>query len=194
MQRLVQIIYISRSTFTPSSLTMGIEPNVARILGKSRVNNRRNGLVGVLYFGDGCFFQCLEGDEAAVDALYSRLQSDNRHKDLKLFSRKQITALSFADWSMKYVPIEKEMNRLMAKGGYKKFDPYHFDDATIQNVMALLHTSADPTAASEVEGLIKQSIETVTPDNSRRWWVPVAFLAVVVAVGIAVFLFYRWQF
>ena len=48
MQTLIQIIYISRSTFTPSGLTMGIEPNVARILAKSRLNNRRNGLVGVL--------------------------------------------------------------------------------------------------------------------------------------------------
>ena len=105
MQRLIQIIYISRSTFISSGLVRGIEPNVARILAKSRINNRRNGLVGVLYFGDGCFFQCLQGEEAAVDALYARLESDSRHKDLKLFSRKQISALSFADWSMKYVPI-----------------------------------------------------------------------------------------
>ena len=191
MQRLIQIIYISRSTFTPSGLTMGIEPNVARILGKSRINNRRNGLVGVLYFGDGCFFQCLEGDEAAVDALYARLQSDNRHKDLKLFSRKQITALSFADWSMKYVPIEKEMNRLMAKGGYKKFDPYQFDDAMIQNVMSLLHTSADPTAAKEVEGLIQQSMEAPPAGNPGRRWGLIAIAAVVSVIGVVVFILYR---
>ena len=188
MQRLIQIIYISRSTFTPSGLTMGIEPNVARILGKSRINNRRNGLVGVLYFGDGCFFQCLEGDEAAVDALYARLQSDNRHKDLKLFSRKQITALSFADWSMKYVPIEKEMNRLMAKGGYKKFDPYQFDDAMIQNVMSLLHTSVDPTAAKEVEGLIQQSMETPPAGNQGRRWGLITIAAVVSVIGVVVFI------
>ena len=191
MQRLIQIIYISRSTFTPSGLTMGIEPNVARILGKSRINNRRNGLVGVLYFGDGCFFQCLEGDEAAVDALYARLQSDNRHKDLKLFSRKQITALSFADWSMKYVPLEKEMNRLMAKGGHKKFDPYQFDDAMIQNVMSLLHTSVDPTAASEVEGLIQQSMKTPPAGNPGRRWGLIAIAAVVSVIGVVVFILYK---
>ena len=67
---------------------MGIEPNVARILAKSRINNRRDGLVGVLYFGDSCFFQCLEGTESAVDALYARLQSDTRHTDIKLLSHK----------------------------------------------------------------------------------------------------------
>ena len=59
MDRLVQIIYISKSSFTPTVNSAGIEPNVARILVKSRINNRKNGLVGVLYFGDGCFFQCL---------------------------------------------------------------------------------------------------------------------------------------
>lgn len=170
---------------------MGIEPNVARILAKSRINNRRNGLVGVLYFGDGCFFQCLEGDEGAVDALYARLQSDSRHKDLKLFSRKQISALSYADWSMKDVPIEKEMSRLLAKGGYKKFDPYQFDDAMIKDVMALLHISADPTAASKVEGLIQQSVEVPAADNSGRRRGLVTIVAVVAIIGIVVFALYK---
>lgn len=191
MQRLIQIIYISRSTFTPSGLTMGIEPNVARILAKSRINNRRNGLVGVLYFGDGCFFQCLEGDEAAVDALYVRLQSDSRHKDIKLFSRKQINALSYADWSMKYVPIEKEMSLLLAKGGHKKFDPYQFDDAMIHGVMSLLHISTDPTAASKVEGLIQQSVETSEAENAGRRWGLVAIIAVVAIIGIVIFALYK---
>ena len=191
MQRLIQIIYISRSTFTPSGLTMGIEPNVARILAKSRINNRRKGLVGVLYFGDGCFFQCLEGDEAAIDALYARLQSDGRHKDIKLFSRKQINALSYADWSMKYVPIEKEMSLLLAKGGHKKFDPYQFDDAMIHGVMSLLHISTDPTAASKVEGLIQQSVETSEAENAGRRWGLVAIIAVVAIIGIVIFALYK---
>lgn len=51
MQKLVQIIYISRSTFDNTDEINKIEPNVIRILAKSRVNNRKNGLVGVLYFG-----------------------------------------------------------------------------------------------------------------------------------------------
>ena len=73
MSRLIQIIYISRSSFITTTNSTEIEPNVARILAKSRVNNRKNGLVGVLYFGDGCFFQCLEGEETEVDKLYSKL-------------------------------------------------------------------------------------------------------------------------
>lgn len=188
MQRLIQIIYISRSTFISSGLVRGIEPNVARILAKSRINNRRNGLVGVLYFGDGCFFQCLQGEEAAVDALYARLESDNRHKDLKLLSRKQISALSFADWSMKYVPIEKDMTRLLVKGGFQKFDPYLFDDAMIQDVMSLLQSSADPEADGIVEDMIKQSIALSPAKNLKPQWGLVAAIAVVVIIGIVVFI------
>ena len=188
MQRLIQIIYISRSTFISSGLVRGIEPNVARILAKSRINNRRNGLVGVLYFGDGCFFQCLQGEEAAVDALYALLESDSRHKDLKIFSRKQISALSFADWSMKYVPIEKDMTRLLAKGGFQKFDPYLFNDAMIQDVMSLLQSSADPEAGVKVDEMIQQSIAPYRAKNSKSQWGLVAVIAVVVIIGIVVFI------
>ena len=187
MQPLIEIIYMSRSTFTPTSLVMRIEPNVARILAKSRINNKRNGLVGVLYFGDGCFFQCLQGEETAVDALYALLQTDNRHRDLKLFSRKPISALAYADWSMKYVPIEKDMTRLLEKGGYQKFDPYQFNDAMIQSVMSLLQNSADPTTDSKVEKMIQQSIESPAAINSKLRWSFVAIIALIIALGIMVF-------
>ncbi|MDZ4098810.1 MAG: BLUF domain-containing protein, partial [Methylophilaceae bacterium] len=138
-----QIVYISRSTFTPNPATNGIEPNVARILTKSRVNNRKNGLVGVLYFGDGCFFQCLEGEEGAVDRLYQTLLHDERHTDIKLLSKKTIEELSFADWSMKYVPLEEDMNRLLVANGYKSFNPYMFSTHMIEKVLELLFASND---------------------------------------------------
>ena len=41
MDNLIQLIYISRSTFAPAEPTNGIEPNVARILLKSRANNKK---------------------------------------------------------------------------------------------------------------------------------------------------------
>jgi hypothetical protein len=150
MTRLVQIIYISRSSFKPRVQSGGIEPNVGRILAKSRINNRKNGLVGVLYFGDGCFFQCLEGEEQAVDALYAKLQLDPRHKDLRLLSRKRIPALSFTDWAMKFVPLEAQMARLLQVNGYRKFDPYRFSAEMTQQVMALLFTAQDPTGGADL--------------------------------------------
>lgn len=141
MSRLIQIVYISRSSFITATNSTEIEPNVARILAKSRVNNRKNGLVGVLYFGDGCFFQCLEGEDTQVDKLYSKLQQDPRHKDLKLISRKLINTLTFSNWAMKFVPLETKLNAELQAHGYTSFDPYKFDAAMTEKVLNLLQIS-----------------------------------------------------
>jgi Sensors of blue-light using FAD len=190
MKRLIQLIYISRSTFTPEGVQMGIEPNVARILAKSRINNRRNGLVGVLYFGDGCFFQCLEGEETAVDALFAKLAADTRHKDIIVFSRKIVSTLSFPDWAMKYVPIEKPMTQLLQAGGYKTFDPYKFDAATIQRVMTLLHASADPTAAVEAKLPVQQApapaSQGTKKNNAKLVMIAIVLSALVIGAVIFV--------
>lgn len=150
MQKLIQLVYISRATFVPAELSSGIQPNVARILLKSRINNEKNGLVGVLYFGDNNFFQCLEGEESAVETLYAKLMLDPRHKDLKIIVKKTIDALSFTNWSMKYVPLEQKMMAMLNAKGYKKFDPYKFNDDTNAQVIDLLHEvkfSSDEVAA-----------------------------------------------
>ena len=145
MQNLVRIIYISRTNLPTVDTKSEIDPNIARILAKSRSNNRKNGLVGVLYFGDGNFFQCLEGEEAAVDALYEKLLKDPRHKDIKLLSRNQINQLSFPDWAMKYVKLENEMKRLLSVYGHDIFNPYEFNVEMTQSVMGLLRGAHDPT-------------------------------------------------
>lgn len=153
MENLIQMIYISRSTFTPTELSNGIEPNVARILLKSRANNKKNGLVGVLYFGDGCFFQCLEGAAEAVDKLYEKLLNDSRHKELKILSRKSIDSLSFSNWSMKHVPLEHEMTNLLKSQGLKTFDPYQFNAEMTKSALALLHSKDNATEQMLLEDI-----------------------------------------
>ncbi|GAC1525120.1 MAG: hypothetical protein NVS2B4_00850 [Ramlibacter sp.] len=180
MPQLIRIIYISRSTFKATRTDAVIEPNVGRILAQSRINNRRDGLVGALYFGDGCFFQCLEGEQSAIDALYARLQIDRRHKDIKLLSRESIGALSYGDWAMKFVPLEREMTRLLQAAGLQRFDPYRFDKPMVQKVMSLLRSANDPTTGTLVEDLLRKSIATPVAEKkaSAAYW-PVA------AVGFA---------
>ena len=149
MKNLIQIVYISRSTFLNAGDSMqgneaSIESNIANILTESRANNLKKGLVGVLFFGDGCFFECLEGEETEVDKLYQTLVSDSRHKDLKILSRKNISHLSFKKWLMKYVPFDAEIKQLLRDNGYESFDPYAFDEAMITKVVDLLRVAKDP--------------------------------------------------
>ena len=188
MPELIRIIYISRSTFKPTRSNAVIEPNVGRILAQSRINNQRNGLVGVLYFGDGCFFQCLEGEKSAIDALYGRLQLDPRHKDIKLLSRENVSVLSYAGWTMKFVPLEKEMTRLLSERGLKSFDPYRFDPAMVQKVMNLLSTSTNPTTDAVVDTLIRKAIAVPVADKESRAIWPIVVAVIVVAVAAGIFL------
>lgn len=138
MSELVQIVYVSRSTFTSMPANRGIEPSVARILVQSRINNAKRSLVGALYFGAGCFFQCLEGRTEDVDRLYATLLKDPRHTDLKVLTRRSIERTSFTSWSMQYVPIDAPMNALLREQGLHIFDPYDFDDEAVARVLEML--------------------------------------------------------
>ena len=175
MDSLIQIVYISRSSFIPTIATTGIEPNVARILAKSRSNNKKNGLVGVLYFGDGCFFQCLQGKESEIDRLYAKLQLDSRHHDLKLLSREKIIALSFSDWAMKYVLLEKKLNIVLQSNGYSSFDPYKFDAPMIDKVLHLLQTSSNATSEDVV-------IPHISKVANKQFKDPLAKLALIISI------------
>lgn len=187
MGSLVQIIYISRTTSVPGRPENGLDPAVARILAKSRANNRTNGLVGVLYFGDGCFFQCLEGEEAAIDTLYAKLEQDPRHKDLKIISRKSIAAPSFQDWSMKYVPVEHAMTKLMQSKGMTSFDPYQFDYEMTHGVIELLLRASEPAepAAPVVRAAPTPSAPALPSKNgSSTIKIALAVVALLVAGGL----------
>lgn len=143
MKTLLQVIYISRSTFEALDANNKIEPNIARILAKSRVNNRINGLVGVLYFGDGVFFQCLEGEENAIKTLMIKLKADSRHKDLKIISKKTIQQLTFGDWAMKFAPLDAQIQQFLKENSFQKFDPYQFSGETINQFLNLLFKTHD---------------------------------------------------
>ena len=187
MSDLVQIVYVSRSTFTAMPAELGIEPSVARILAQSRINNARRGLVGALYFGDGCFFQCLEGRAEDVDRLYAALLRDPRHSDLQVLVRRPIERTSFATWAMKYVPLDAEMKALLRELGLSSFDPYRFDEATVARVLDLLGRGRDldpmPAAAERTPATAEA---TPRPAAARAPWVIPAVIAAVIVAGAVI--------
>ncbi len=172
MKKLLQVIYISRSTFKSQETINKIEPNVARILAKSRINNRLNGLVGVLYFGDGVFFQCLEGDEVAVNTLLEKLEADYRHKDLKIISKKYIDNLSFGDWAMKFAPLDEQIKLFLQENNFETFDPYLFSGEIINKFLNLLFNVHDDTSElklpSSSNAAVNNEQERLSTLNSVR--------------------------
>lgn len=154
MPRHLRLVYASRATFPPIREGAGIHPEVARILAQSRRNNGRQRIYGGLYYADGSFFQCLEGREAEVQALYERLAGDERHRDVRLLDRREIDEPSFGDWAMKHVPNAPEVQHLLARHGRSGFDPHSFPPVLVDAMVGLLLERPDMAPPGEpVSGL-----------------------------------------
>jgi len=147
-----ELVYASRATFPPSQAPGAVEREVGRILLQSRRNNPRGGLVGALYYGDGCFFQCLQGPRPALETLFGAISRDPRHRDVTVLRRQPVTTLAFSGWAMKYVPAAADVKALLARQGLKRFDPFAFDTETLERMIALLQRQPGdvPQQAPEV--------------------------------------------
>ena len=150
----------------------------------------------MLYFGDGCFFQCLEGAAEAVDTLYEKLLNDTRNKDLKILSRKSIDTLSFSNWSMKYVPLEDEMTKILNFQGLKTFYPYNFNVETTKKALGLLHSTNDTAEALLLEDVlqkatlidrkVKQSGKVQTSSINLKKYMLIVLMSLVILAILAV--------
>lgn len=196
MSELQRLVYVSRATFAPSRQGSGIDLEVARILMQSRRNNPRRGLVGALYYGDGCFFQCLEGEPVAIDELCARIARDPRHKDMQVLGRESIQARSFSVWAMKYVPNASAVQALMARHGRKQFDPYTFDTALAGAMVELLRQDADadlsPPHGSDHRVAGEPAAQVPAPSVGRMSRTPLLLgVVVTLALVIVALLLYR---
>ncbi|WP_018878017.1 BLUF domain-containing protein [Thioalkalivibrio sp. ALE28] len=157
MPAILQLVYASRATFRENTSSQGIEPEVSRILMQSRQNNPRSGIVGALYYGDGHFFQCLEGEPEAVRGTLERIRRDDRHEEVRVLREQSLESPGFGEWSMKYVPAAGDVRQLLQRFGQREFDPFTFDDERIDAMLDLLrqgndtppHTAAATPTSSE---------------------------------------------
>lgn len=192
MSEYQRMIYASRATFAPVRREAGIELEVARILMQSRRNNPGVDLVGALYYGDGCFFQCLEGEASAIDALCAKIEKDPRHKEIKVLGRHPIQSRSFSVWAMKYVPNASEVQALMARHGRKTFDPYTFDQPLIAAMVDMLRQANDADQLNlSADGQRRTGDRPAPPaappvrarTANSRWLIGAAALLAVVAIA-----------
>ena len=131
---LIRTIYVSRAS-SPMPLEL------KEILAVSRKNNPLLGIGGAMCFLDGVYLQFLEGEAAAVDALYQKIEKDPRHTDVKMLVHEPIAPREYPDWSMALLTWHEETNaifKLFTQGSER--DVYAADPA---NVDALLRAWAD---------------------------------------------------
>ena len=99
---LTQIVYVSSA-----KASFG-KPEVLELLRTSRLNNERAGLTGILLYKDGNFLQVLEGEGAAVQALFEKISADPRHGGVLRLLKSEIAAREFPDWSMAFRDLRDE--------------------------------------------------------------------------------------
>ncbi|TPG18704.1 BLUF domain-containing protein [Sphingomonas koreensis] len=93
---MLQLVYVS--TAAPGVA----DADVQKILARSRANNARDLLTGLLYFDGKRFMQVLEGTPEALERAYERITADPRHRALVVVSRRTIEAREFGNWAMAY--------------------------------------------------------------------------------------------
>lgn len=185
-QGLIRLVYASRATFKPFSVQAGLEGHVAQILSTARRENKKNHLVGALYYGDGCFFQCLEGESNVVYHLYERLKTDRRHKDLKILYSHAIEQRSFSDWEMKYSAVEHQVRDFLHHHGMRRFDPYRFDaDMTLQ-LVSMIDQAAEQVKDSTLENAVVEARQYQLEDRglSAQGLIALLMSSVIVGFGI----------
>jgi hypothetical protein len=93
-----RIVYLSTATRLMSDVEL---MDVLRV---SRENNTRDGVTGLLLYQGGNFIQLLEGEAAAVDAVYARVMKDPRHHSVLRMLDNESPERLFPDWSMAFRP------------------------------------------------------------------------------------------
>jgi len=116
---LVRLLYVSRAV-SPDSPEI-----IESILADSRAHNLGQGITGILCYGGGIFLQAIEGGRAQVNALYSHIVGDKRHKDVVLLHYEEISERHFGGWTMGQVNHAKLNTSIVLKYSERpELDPY----------------------------------------------------------------------
>lgn len=96
---ITQLIYRSQPFGFDDAMLNGI-------LLQARRNNPRHAVTGALIVRGDVYLQLLEGPEAAIATLFSRIVRDDRHLAVTTISHGTVAARLFPAWSMREDPAE----------------------------------------------------------------------------------------
>ena len=136
MQQIYRLVYASKANIKLGQ--SGINPEISRILLKSKNNNAKRLIGGVLYYADGYFFQVLEGEKESVTRLYEKISLDDRHSTVQTLSEGFMANPQFSRWSMHFVPAESSIRQLLADYGFSKFKPLDMPSSVVEHLITVL--------------------------------------------------------
>jgi hypothetical protein len=90
----ITIVFTSRAT-APMD-----EAALTALLTTACERNERARVTGMLLYAYGSFVAQLEGEPEAVDPIFTSIERDPRHHNLRLLSRRPIQRRRYGDWAM----------------------------------------------------------------------------------------------
>ena len=120
---LYQLVYVSRITSTGLSGASTLN-DIAEI---SIKNNKADNVTGIVCYGNGYFFQYVEGSEQALTDLKNRILMDDRHKDMHILEFSAIAKRRFTGWSLRSITLERWMLSDSRVKALMPFKPYNWD-------------------------------------------------------------------
>ncbi len=117
------LVYVS------AAVTWFSTAELRALLLSSQASNEAAGITGMLLYKDGNFMQALEGDEAAVRALYGRIEADLRHRGMLTIDSGHAQGRQFDGWSMGFFDLGADAALLPA--GYREFSDLSLSDPAL---------------------------------------------------------------
>jgi len=189
MSDLIRLVYASKATFCDRHI--GARHRVVDgIIRQAQLRNREDGVTGVLCFDNGSFFQALEGERVAVEALYDRILEDDRHQDIWLLWKRPVAERLFDKWSMKYINVDAFIHRILERERLDRFDPHQFSDPLVEELLSSIKASkARPQTPLEAP------VRWLSQKDAQSRWHPSFFITsiagmvvLLVALALAGFL------
>jgi len=138
---MLSLVYVSSARHLYS------EDELKALLQRSRDNNVRLGLTGMLLYKNGNFMQVLEGPEDTLAQLYSKIQSDPRHHTILQLMRKPIQEREFPSWSMGFKNLDDP--GLRETPGYSPF---------LNEPLNAISFQADPTRTQKLLKMFREKM------------------------------------
>ena len=111
---------LNRIVWISEAIKAFSDEELLALLTKSRANNIRKNVTGLLLYDDMSFLQMMEGDAKSVDQIFEeRIKPSRLHRNVTLLSRNPIEERIFKNWTMGFYSANN--NILHKIPGFKDF-------------------------------------------------------------------------
>jgi len=94
------ISYVSSVNHTLSN------DQIQDVLDFSRNWNIEHNITGILLYSEGNFFQVLEGEKDLLQSLFSRINADERHRNLITLFQKEVSETQFDTYKSDFISLD----------------------------------------------------------------------------------------